>query len=53
MIAAYHYAASVILFKAIKNRKAATFIAAWTTINNKLIKAGVVPKFYIMDNEYS
>ena len=50
---AYHYDVNVILFKAIKNRRAATLTAAWISLNNRLKKAGVEPKSYIMDNECS
>ena len=50
---AYHYDANIILFKVIKNRRAATLTTAWTAINNRLKKAGVDPKTYIMDNECS
>ena len=50
---AHHYDANVILFKVITNRKAATLDTAWTTINNRLIKTGVISKSYIMDHECS
>ena len=50
---AYHYDANVILIKTIQNRQAATLTTVWNIIHNRLVTAGVTPKSYIMDNEYS
>ena len=50
---AYHYDANIILIQPIKNRQAAILTAAWKIINDRLVKVGVAPKSYIMDNECS
>ena len=48
---AYHYDVNIILIQPLKNRQAATLTAAWKIINDSLLKSGVVPKSYIIDNE--
>ena len=50
---AYHYDANIILIQPIRNRQAATLTVAWKIMNNRLVKSGVDPKLYMMDNECS
>ena len=50
---AYHYDANFILIQPIQNRQTATLTVAWKLINDRLVKARVAPKSYIMDDECS
>ena len=50
---AYHYDANIVLIQPIQNRQASILTAPLKIINNRLVKAGVALKSYIMYNECS
>ena len=50
---AYHPDANAILVEPLKNRQAATIVAAWTTVTTRLKNAAMKPNTWVMDNECS
>ena len=52
-LVAYHYDANNILTAPLKKRTGPCIISGKTKIHDKLIKRGLTPKTYIMDNEVS
>ena len=53
ILVGYHFDGNCVYGTAVKDRKAATLIAAQEQFRDIFLKAGAVPNMYVMDNEIS
>jgi hypothetical protein len=53
ILVGYHYDSNAILVTPLKNRTAGEITNGWAIINNQLMKAGMKPNTYVLDNEVS
>ena len=49
ILVGYHFDGNCIYGKAVKDRKAATLIAAWKQLHDIFAKSGAAPNTYVMD----